>query len=139
MRNVMFGILAAFVTMFLAAGMASAQSYQSDYFYSDRPGWTQSSYHLDGYESGGDYFFYGDYYLADEEVAYTQMSVSYTDGWDYYSDYEEYFDLVGDSDAVMLEAELFLPSNATGTIYVEFVINFADGTSVTEYGHFDLP
>lgn len=138
----MFGLFAMLVTLFSTVGTASAQSLtlEQDFLYIDRPGWSQSSYWMGGYQSGDTYSFYADYFLVDEEVAYTYLYVSYTDdNWNTYTDLDERWNIVGDSDSVMLGAAVTLPPASSGTLYVEFLIEFADGTYVIDYRYVTLP
>lgn len=95
------------------------------------------SYWFFGYQNGDTYSFSVDFFLDTTSITDSTLYVAhYGDGsiWDY--DYSGAVE--GDGDVTMLNAGVTLPSNATGILYVEFTIYFADGSQLNDFRFVEL-
>lgn len=111
----------------------------SDWFFTDRPGWSMNDYWFTAGEYGGFYGFSVDFYLeGGEDIDDSTLSVSYYDGQNYYYDFDYSGAVDGDQDVTMLNAGFSLPPNSTGEIWAEFSIYFSDGTVLYDFRYVEL-
>jgi hypothetical protein len=139
--KILNSLLMAVGLLFSTAATAQSQPLDLlvEWFYSNATYDYENSVHLGGSRSGDSFYVYADFYLESEVVENATLTISWCEPeGPFYWDGDETGWVEGDSDVSMLNANITIPSTATGIVCVEFAIYFADGTYINDFRFVEL-